>query len=84
VQRIGEALVASVVWIGTGDVVRFALVKIARDVFIGGLGKQVICDAHLHVVRLARENGDGLVLCLPAEFGDRAVVAAAIRNTGNA
>src|SRR5262249_35143478 len=41
-------------------------------------------DAHLHVVGFAGEDGDRLVLCLPAETGNGAIVAAAIGDAQDA
>src|ERR1700674_4738319 len=43
------------------------------------LGEELVRDPHLDVVGLAGEYEEGLVLRLPSEAGDRAVVGAAVR-----
>src|SRR5215475_12433935 len=47
------------------------------------LGKELVGDALLDVVRLAREDQERLVLCLPAEARDGAVVAARVGRAGD-
>src|SRR5207302_6194764 len=48
------------------------------------LREQLIADAHLHVVGLAGEDLQRLVLRLPAEAADRSVVAVVIESPGHA
>src|SRR5262245_15510057 len=40
--------------------------------------EQLVADAHLDVVGLTREEQQRLVLCLPSETSDRAVVAVVV------
>src|SRR5215472_5764988 len=84
VIRVEKALIADVVAVRARDVVWFALVEVAIDVFLGRLRKHVVCHAHLDVVGFAGENRDRLVLRLPAESRDRAVIPAAIGNARDA
>src|SRR5262245_12718365 len=67
---IEEALVALVGVIKTRNVIGFTLIGEALRSFVGSLRKEVIGDAHLHVVGLGGKDTDGLVLRLPAEAGD--------------
>ena len=84
VQGIVESLVAVVRGIVAEDIVRFALIRRASWAFINSLGKQVVGDAHFHVVGFPRKYHDRFILGLPAEARDSAVVAAAIGNAVNA
>src|ERR1019366_2392939 len=47
------------------------------------LREQQVRDAHLHVVGFTRKDVQRLVLCLPAETADRAIVAVVVERPGN-
>src|SRR5207245_3215160 len=63
--------------LGVGDVIRDSG-ELAVRVLLTLLLKQLVRDAHLDVVCLAREQQQGLVLRLPPEPGDRSVVAVVV------
>src|SRR5579872_2798468 len=85
VKRIGEGLVERIVRSSTGHVVRFRLVRaVAARVFLGRRREDLVGDAHLDIIGLARKHRDGLVLRLPAKAGDGAVVTAAVGTPGDA
>ena len=52
--------------------------ELAGGVLVALLLERLVGDAHLDVVGLTREDQQGLVLGLPAEPGDRSIVAVAI------
>src|SRR5262249_52625943 len=58
--------------------------ELAVAVLLALLLERLVADTHLDVVGLAREDHQRLVLGLPAEPGDRAVVAAAIDPSADA
>src|SRR5208337_2945420 len=62
------------------------LASASRSIFAGKwtiLGKEQIADPHLDVVGLAGKNVQRLVLRLPTEAADSAVVAVVIEGAGN-
>ena len=84
VQRIVEAFVDRIVGIRAGHVVgRRFLGAVAIGVFFGGGRKQLVGDPHFDVVGLGRKHRERLVLRLPAEPRDGAVIAAAVRMAGD-
>src|SRR5215472_17382905 len=83
VEGVVETLVAGVVAIHAGDVIGFAFDGGTSGSFVHRLGKQVSGDTHLRVIGFAGEHGDGLVLGLPSEASDRAVVGTTIGYAAN-
>src|SRR5215468_8092192 len=83
-QRVVEGLVDLVIGGHACDVIRLRLFwAVAIWILLFGLGEQLVGDAHLDVVGLAGKHRDRLVLRLPAEARDGAVVAAAVGPTGD-
>ena len=65
-----------------GGVFRRA-VEDAAGSFVAFIGKEFIGNPHLHVVGLASEDFDRLVLSLPSKSGNRAVVSAGVWAPGD-
>src|SRR4029077_18365517 len=79
VLRIVEPLIAAIVCRRAGDIVRRRLTRpVAIRILLGRRREELVRDTHLDVVRLGGEDRDRLVLGLPPEARDRAVVAAPV------
>src|SRR5262249_39516414 len=82
VKRVVEALVCRrtlVVRLHACDVIWFRLSRtVTIWILLFRLGKQFVSDAHLDVVRFAREHRDRLVLSFPTEACDGPVISASI------
>src|SRR6266849_138894 len=84
-EGVVKRLVLDVGDIRAHNVIRFRLVwTLAVGVFFRGGWKCFVGDPHLDVVGLARANSDRLVLRLPSETSDSAVVATTVGMAGDA
>ena len=69
--------------LGARDIERL-VDHVAGGVLAAADREDVVADAHLHVVRLSCEDGDGAVLRLPPEAADGAVVRDDVRMAADA
>src|SRR6267378_2159564 len=84
VQGIVEALILMIIGIRAGYVVGERLgVAVAIGVLLPCRREQLVGNAHLDIVGLSGEYGDGLVLRLPAEARDRAVILVTVGMSGD-